>query len=162
MARARRIIAAEIDRFAHFRQCIGNGFLCLLHGDRHQGRTMLLQQVSQAIEASGALFNRCYRPCRISRLCIGNCRRDIAIYSSRNGGHHCDLAADVGQYRGIFQVQPFTVRALWHEQFRWQADRGMAGSADFQDLLDWIGKQFVFADILICQLVDKAAVRPIF
>ena len=38
----------------------------------------------------------------------------------------------------------------------------MAGSADFQDLLNWIGKQFVFADILICQLVDKAAVRPIF
>ena len=38
----------------------------------------------------------------------------------------------------------------------------MAGSANFHHPLYRIGKQFVFADILICQLVDKAAVRAIF
>jgi hypothetical protein len=49
-ARALGIIAQEIDRFAHFAQRIGQRLARLAHGQRHQMRAVLLEQIGGAFE----------------------------------------------------------------------------------------------------------------
>ena len=73
-----------------------------------------------------------------------------------------DFGGRCGQYGGIVQIDALAVHALRLEKVGWQGDGGVARAADRHDLFNRIGEQFVFADRLVGQLMDKAAVRAIF